>query len=95
MRFDYSHSFISVNRVCTTVLLIFFKKLMLNAFLHLMFYYRVEIRMFTLKLQCIDFSFNVSRNWRHQLLVALFDSAIHLVFSIIDHTKDDFIYMSE
>ena len=26
MRFDYSHSFVSVNRVCTTVLLIILRK---------------------------------------------------------------------
>ena len=60
-----------------------------------MFCYRVEIRMFTLKLQCIDFNFHVSSNWRRQLLLALFDSVIHLVFSIIYHTKDNFVRMSE
>ena len=46
-----------------------------------MFYYRVEIRMFTLKLQCIDFNFHISRSWRRQLLLALYDSVIH-AFSV-------------
>ena len=80
MRFGNSHSFVSFNCVCTTVLFVFFKKLGdwvcgLDVLL--------EIRMFILKLQCFDFSFHKSRSWCRQMLLVLFGSVIHPVLFII------------
>ena len=75
MRFDYSHSFLLFNRVCTTLLLIF-----LRNYVNCIFALDVLLKILMFIYCHIDFSFRKSRSWRGQLLLVFFDNVIHIVF---------------